>query len=115
MMSNVVTRVELVMADRVRLRQLTRGLKNLLVKNGFDVVPDGNGYPSVLFDQNDDSSLRKLFKWLALHNVAFVLDVKDIGGGPSGLMELIASKEDSDTKYLSCTYDGNKWIYHEKT
>lgn len=76
--------------------------------------PDGYGYPSVLFDKNNNSALNNLFIWLANHKAAFESDYKDIGGGPSGLMELIKNNGKYDNEYISCSYNGEKWNYCEK-
>ena len=113
-MKTIITHVVLVLEDRVRLKNLTRKLQAELEDEGYVLEPDGYGYPSVVFEKENETSLDNLFIWLAEHGAAFQLDLKDIGGGPSGLMNLIRNNSNNDLKYTSCSYNGENWNYSVK-
>lgn len=113
-MGKVITHAVLVLQDRVRLKNLTRKLQSEMEKDGFCIESDGYGHPSVLFDRAEPSALDNLFVWLADHKVAFEEDYKDIGGGPSGLMELIKDAGKYKRAFISCSYDGMQWRYFER-
>lgn len=109
-----ITHAVMVLEDRVRLRNLTKNLKDKMENTGFSVESDGYGNPSILYNKDDSSSLESLFIWLANNRVAFEADNKDISGGPSGLMSLIQNKGKYKNNFISCLYDGKNWNYVEK-
>ena len=113
----IMTRVPLILNDRVRLVNLTARLRDLLAENGFEVVPDGNGHPSVKFEDTDtdlleNKSLVSVLVFLAEHGVAFSRDFKQTYP-PSYAMQEIRAKGLYNGKIIGCGFNGKEWVYEE--
>jgi hypothetical protein len=113
----VITRVPLIMSDRVRLVNLTAKLRDLLLENGFEVVPDGYGHPSVKFEKLtthvlENESLISVLVFLAEHGVAFERDYKQTYP-PSHTMQMIRDNGLYKGKIIGCGYDGKEWLFGE--
>lgn len=105
------------MENRVRLVDLTSSLRDKLVQNGFQVVPDGCGHPSVLFDKEpiniiENHSLINLLTFLANNGVAFAGDYTQTYP-PSYAMKTLREKGLYEGKIIECGFDGQKWMYNE--
>ena len=112
-----MTRVPLIMPDRVRLRNLTRSLKENLIANGFAIVPDGNGDSSVLFDEHPESvlenkSLQSVLIFLAKNGVAFETDMKQIYS-PAYAIKLLRDNMLYSGPAWKCGFDGKEWTCSE--
>jgi hypothetical protein len=114
---SVVTRIPLILDDRIRLVNLTARLRDKLLENGFKVVPDGSGHPSVLFNPNpinilENPPLISLLNFLAKNGVAFESDYKQMYS-PCYTMKLLRENGLYQGAIIECEYDGKNWIYNE--
>jgi len=114
----VVTRVETILEGMVRLKKLTAKLRDLLIENGFEVVPDGYGYPAVKFNETSENqaegdSLAAVLIFLAKNGVAFSIDPKQIYS-PAYAIELFREEGLYQGKFTTCVYDGHNWIFNER-
>jgi hypothetical protein len=113
----VITRIPLIMSDRIRLVNLTARLRDLLVENGFEVVPDGYGHPSVKFEKLtthvlENYSLVSALVFLAEHGVAFERDYKQTYP-PAHTMNMIREHGLYEGKFLACGFNGKEWVFEE--
>ncbi|MBU1418347.1 MAG: hypothetical protein KKI15_07660 [Proteobacteria bacterium] len=111
------TRIPLILNDKIRLKNLTAKLRDLLLESGFEVVPDGYGYPAVKFEKTEthaleNKSLVSALVFLAKQGVAFETDYKQTFP-PSQTINMIREKGLYKGKFIACSYTGSEWKYEK--
>ena len=114
----MVTKVTLIMDCNVRLKDLTSSLRDKLLMEGFEVVPDGHGNPSIKFDLEpkpvlENQSLIKVISFLANNGVAFSRDYTQMYS-PAYTIELLRNNNFYKGNIILCGYNGEEWVYETK-
>lgn len=112
------TRVEIILDGMVRLKNLTAKLRDNLIANGFEVIPDGTGHPAVKFNEElknhtEGDSLAAVLVFLAKNGAAFATDPKQVGS-PAYAIELLREQGLYQGNFKTCAYDGHNWIFSER-
>jgi hypothetical protein len=110
-----ITRVPLILEDKVRLINLTADLRDKLIAAGFEVIPDGYGYPSVKYEPVKENitlnqSLISLLSYLAGQGVAFERDHKQ-AYPPSYAIQHLREHGLYKGEIIICGFNGSDWEY----